>query len=253
MGNSNKDIYSLLSHFSPVTLQEMESVRLMNRTDTKYVTSVATLSTILWELRDEYRVQEVDGERNIPYRTIYLDTPGCDMYLAHQNGRRVREKIRVRTYVLSDLTFLEVKNKNNKGRTDKKRIRVRNVSTLHNDGASDFLTQYAWYDLESLTPQLENRFRRITLVNHAMTERLTIDTEVCFHHLLTDRKVSLDNQVIIELKRDGRTFSQVRDVLRKHRVRQSSFSKYCVGSALTDPGLKQNRLKQKIRSLSATA
>ena len=31
--------------------------------------------------------------------------------LAHQNGRVIREKIRVRTYVSSGLTFLEVKKK----------------------------------------------------------------------------------------------------------------------------------------------
>ena len=56
------------------------------------------------------------------------------MYLAHQNGRVIREKIRVRTYVSSGLTFLEVKNKNNKGRTDKKRIRVQGVNSLRQDG-----------------------------------------------------------------------------------------------------------------------
>ncbi len=250
MGNSNSDIHSLLSLFSPVTLQEMESVRLMNRTDTKYVTSVATLFVILDELRADYRVQEVDGERNIPYHTVYLDTPDRAMYLAHQNGRSVREKIRVRTYTLSGLTFLEIKNKNNKGRTDKKRIRVQGMETLPADGAVEFLHRHAWYDLSVLTPLLENRFRRITLVNRGMTERLTIDTGLCFRNLLTSQEALLDNQVVIELKRDGRTCSQVRDVLRKYRVRQSSFSKYCVGSALTAPELKQNRFKQKIKSVT---
>ena len=58
-----------------------------------------------------YRVQEVQGERNIVYHTTYLDTPDYAMYLAHQNGRVIREKIRVRTYVSSGLTFLEVKKK----------------------------------------------------------------------------------------------------------------------------------------------
>ncbi len=243
-------IHALLTHFPPVTLQEMEKVRLMNRTDTKYVTSLAILSALLDRLLADYRVQEVDGVRNIPYHTIYLDTPGCAMYLAHQNGRRVREKIRVRTYTLSGLTFLEVKNKNNKGRTDKKRIRVKGVDTLPADGADSFLNQHAWYTLPDLQPQLENRFHRITLVNRAMTERLTIDTGVNFCNLLTRQEASLDNQVIIELKRDGRRESQVHNVLRELRVRPSSFSKYCIGSALTNPGLKQNSFKQKIKQLN---
>ncbi len=45
---------------------------------------------------------------NIAYHTIYLDTPDRDMYVTHQNGRIVREKIRIRTYINSD-HFLEVK------------------------------------------------------------------------------------------------------------------------------------------------
>ena len=104
------------------------------------------------------------------------------MYLAHQNGRVIREKIRVRTYVSSGLTFLEVKNKNNKGRTDKKRIRVQGVNSLRQDGGEEFLRNYAWYELSTLKLLLENHFHRITLVNKAMTERLTIDTGVHFRN-----------------------------------------------------------------------
>ena len=96
------------------TLKEMSGIKLMNRTDTKYVTSYQILKEILLVARHDYRIQEVNGECNIAYHTIYLDTPDRDMYVTHQNGRIVREKIRIRTYVNSDLTFLEVKNKNNK-------------------------------------------------------------------------------------------------------------------------------------------
>ncbi|WP_374693471.1 VTC domain-containing protein [Bacteroides thetaiotaomicron] len=49
--------------------------------------------------------KRVNGECNIAYHTIYLDTPDRDMYVTHQNGRIVREKIRIRTYINSDLTF----------------------------------------------------------------------------------------------------------------------------------------------------
>ena len=104
------DIQTALSAFLPVSLEEMSGIRLMNRTDTKFVTSLDKLSLILQFAVTDYRVQEVEGTRNIAYRTVYLDTSGRDMYMAHQNGHRVREKIRVRTYVSSGLTFLEVKN-----------------------------------------------------------------------------------------------------------------------------------------------
>ena len=99
------DIQTALSAFLPVSLEEMSGIRLMNRTDTKFVTSLDKLSLILQFAVTDYRVQEVEGTRNIAYRTVYLDTSGRDMYMAHQNGHRVREKIRVRTYVSSGLTF----------------------------------------------------------------------------------------------------------------------------------------------------
>ena len=114
------EILQTLKEYIPISLEEMSGIKLMNRTDTKYVTSYQILKEILLAAGHDYRVQEVNGEYNIAYHTIYLDTADRDMYLTHQNGRVVREKIRIRTYVDSDLTFLEVKNKNNKGRTDRR-------------------------------------------------------------------------------------------------------------------------------------
>lgn len=241
------DIQTALSAFLPVSLEEMSGIRLMNRTDTKFVTSLDKLSLILQFAVTDYRVQEVEGTRNIAYRTVYLDTSGRDMYMAHQNGHRVREKIRVRTYVSSGLTFLEVKNKDNKGRTDKRRIRVGNIHSLYADGAEGFLEKHDWYHLSELKPWLENNFYRITLVNKAMTERLTIDTDICFCNLQTGKEAALNRMVIIELKRDGRTFSPIREVLRNLHIQPSGISKYCMGTVLTSPTVKHNRFKQKIR------
>ena len=124
----------LLSAFPSITLEEMSGIRLMNRLDTKYVLPLGTLGLFLRLAVEDYRIQEVEGERDITYHTLYLDTSERSMYLAHQCGRAVREKIRVRTYVPSGLTFLEVKNKNNKGRTDKKRIPVTSAATLEDEG-----------------------------------------------------------------------------------------------------------------------
>ena len=64
--------------------------------------------------------------RNIPTAdtTLYFDTPDRQMYAEHQRGRKNRQKIRVRRYESSGVSFLEVKRKNNKGRTDKKRMEI---------------------------------------------------------------------------------------------------------------------------------
>ena len=94
---------------------------------------------------------------------------------------------------------------------------------------------------------MENNFYRITLVNKAMTERLTIDTDICFCNLQTGKEAALNRMVIIELKRDGRTFSPIREVLRNLHIQPSGISKYCMGTVLTSPTVKHNRFKQKIR------
>lgn len=240
----------VLLRFAPISLEETGSVRLMNRTDTKYIVSTKTLTEILLFAEKDYRVQLVDEARNITYHTVYLDTPKRDMFIAHQNGRKVREKIRIRTYTNSGLTFLEVKNKNNKGRTDKKRIRLGNLAESEKEEAEKFLQRHAWYKLPELSQQLENHFNRVTLVNKHMTERLTIDTEIRFRNLLTDSEASLAGLAIIELKRDGNTFSPIREVMRQLSVRPASISKYCIGSVLTDPGLKCNRFKLKLREIT---
>jgi len=242
-----KDIARMLDAFRPVTLEEMSGIRLMNRMDTKYLLPLETLAVLLRCAADDYRVQEVANERNVIYHTVYLDTADKAMYLAHQNGRAVREKIRVRTYVSSHLTFLEVKNKNNKGRTDKKRIRVNALDTLSAEGVDEFLSLHAWYDLSQLSPQLENHFQRITLVNRAMTERLTIDTNICFRNLMNENFAALPGLAVVELKRDGRTSSPIRNTLNSLHVHPAGFSKYCMGCVLTDRELKQNRFKPKVR------
>lgn len=243
----------LLAAFAPITLEEMSGIRLMNRMDTKYLLSMNTLEVFLCLTAANYRVQEVEGERDIAYRTLYLDTLDRSMYIAHLCGRAVREKIRVRTYVSSCLTFLEVKNKSNKGRTDKKRIRVLSADTLTADGGEEFLHRYANYDLQQLLPQLENRFCRITLVNHACTERLTIDCDIRFRNLTNGEEAVLDGVAVVELKRDGRTISPARELLKDLHVHPSNFSKYCIGCVLTDDNLRQNRFKPRVRSIRRLA
>ncbi|MGK0412641.1 MAG: hypothetical protein ACJA1B_000839 [Polaribacter sp.] len=55
---------------------------------------------------------------------VYFDNFKVKFYFDHHNGRVHRTKIRQRKYVDSDLTFLEVKQKNGKGETNKSRIRI---------------------------------------------------------------------------------------------------------------------------------
>jgi hypothetical protein len=59
--------------------------------------------------------------------------------------------------------------------------------------------------------------------------------------------------VIIELKRDGNVYSPVLDILRILRIKPSGFSKYCIGSVMTNKKLKKNIFKEKMIVLSKLA
>lgn len=234
-----------IGHFSAITLDEMKSIRLMNRMDTKFVTTRHKLIQLLEQARQDYRIQDIGGERNMLYHTTYFDTSDYDMYYDHQYGRSNRQKIRFRTYVSSNLQFLEVKTKNNHGRTKKKRIEVSDMN-LADQFKRDFLAEHLHYDTDLLVPALGNHFHRITLVNNDKTERLTIDSDLCFSNLVTGQHRQMGNLVIIELKRDGLCYSPILEMLLNLHIHPHGFSKYCMGSALTNNALKINRFKPKL-------
>lgn len=252
----------LLNDFAPITLDEMSGIRLMNRTDTKFVTTIDRLCDLLALAQQEYRIQEVKGVRNIPYYTLYFDTESFDMYQEHSHGHTGRQKVRIRSYVNSNLNFLEVKTKDNHGRTKKKRIAMQHFDPTgpyrsgfcrkDDEEAAyfDFLAQQLKYEPERLTPAIENDFRRITLVNKAKTERLTIDTMLKFRNVSTQHECNLNKIAIIELKRDGLEPSPITALLNQLRIKPNGFSKYCIGSAMTNSELPLHKFKLRLRTIN---
>ena len=229
----------------------MKEVKLMNRIDTKYLVTSDQLQAILQGIHEHYYAQEVEGNRLSPYSTVYYDTPDLRMYIIHHDRHLVRDKVRVRTYVDSHLTFCEVKHKTNKGRTKKKRIEVQpGINVTQDPAAAAFLAEKQPYPVESLSPNLETAFDRFTLVNEEKTERLTIDCNLKFNNFISGNSASMDDLVIMELKQDGRAHSLLKEVLFDLRIKPYKISKYCIGTAMTRPEVKQNRFKKKIRRIN---
>lgn len=245
----------LIETYRAITLEQMSGIKLMNRIDTKFVTTVPKLMQLLEMARDSYRVQETGGLRLIPYHTVYFDTDALDMYSTHHRGALPRQKVRVRSYVASDLHFLEVKTKNNHRRTKKKRVQVSGALAgrefgrmeLSSPDVQEFMTMRYEGDARSLRPVLENTFNRITLVNNDCTERLTIDTSLRFHNVASGRDRDLTGLAIVELKRDGMCYSPILEMLNRLRIMPQGFSKCCMGIAFTDPGARTNRFKMRMR------
>lgn len=243
-------IADIVQGMKPITLDEMKSVQLMNRIDTKYVVTDTQLREILSRVCDSYYAQEVENNRFSPYRTLYYDTPELAMYIAHHNRHLAREKVRVRTYVDTDLTFCEVKHKNNKGRTSKERIKMERVDNIvENPTTAAFLAERQPYEVRSLRPQLETAFNRVTLVNYEKTERLTIDCDLTFNDKMSGKMAKMAPLVVMELKQDGRAHSLLKDVLFDMRIKPFKISKYCIGICLTRPEVKQNRFKKKLMKI----
>lgn len=245
------DIDSAVFELRPIDLAEMDSVSLMNRVDTKYAMRDDLLAELLRSLSDDYRVLEVVGVRKSPYSSLYFDTPTRECYHEHHNGHACRRKFRMRSYTASKVTFFEVKQRTNKGRTIKKRVTIPGIAPLLAPEATALVEKVAGAAV-ALSPQIYTEFSRITLVGVDFTERVTIDVDLEFHR--DHNRATLPGIAIVEVKqaRASRD-SAIRQRLRDLRVRPLRVSKYCVGSALLDPTLKRNRFKHKLMALHASA
>ncbi|MBR3551459.1 MAG: polyphosphate polymerase domain-containing protein [Bacteroidales bacterium] len=245
-----QELEPILSSMTPISLGEMSAVKLMNRVDSKFPTNMGTMLRMAPLWNTHFYVQEVDGQRIAHYRTLYFDTPDAVTYTMHHNRRLHRQKVRQRIYVDSGVAFCEIKNKKNTGRTKKKRIPIpmEEWGDLYQlPEMAEFIREKVWVTDRHLSPRLENAFQRITLVNKAKTERITIDFGITFHNHVSGCDADVSDLVIIEVKQDGSLRSRFKDILRNARVQRKGLSKYCLGMLRTDEHLKYNRFKDKIR------
>lgn len=234
--------------FAPIRLEEMEQVRLMNRTDTKYWFNEKCLNQLLEEVQNDYFILNMNNEVLLPYSTVYYDTVENQMYNAHHNGKLNRYKVRRRTYVSSGISFLEVKFKTNKGRTIKKRVSSGSTNNSFTSEEQVFLRNNIPFTINDLQTSLFNHFSRIMLVDKSFKERCTIDFNLQFS--AKNKNVALNNFVVVEIKTDGSpSASSMASALYNQGIKPSGFSKYCIGRTIIDTSLKRNAFKRKIRAL----
>jgi hypothetical protein len=241
-------ILQKVTQFEPISLAEMESVKLMNRTDAKFLIPLKTLPAILEDLRPHYRLLEVNGHRLADYETLYFDTESLQLYHEHQSGRLNRYKIRQRNYVQSNLIFTEVKFKNNKGRTIKTRVRQQQLPGNElEENVLGFLMQKTPFDPADLQPVLWVDYTRLTLVSRTTSERLTLDLNLTFRndHL----QKSYEKVVVAEVKQESLKHSFFLDLMKQYKLREGAISKYCLGIMSLYKSVKHNRFKLKFNHL----
>ena len=92
-------------------------------------------------------------------------------------------------------------------------------------------------------------YKRLTLVNSNLTERVTIDLDLKYNDL-NDAEKKFNNLAIIEIKQDKAHRSEVALLLKKNHIREGSISKYCLGTASLFPEVRKNNFKLKINQLN---
>ncbi len=244
------EVDEILADLECLSLEEIQKASLLRRKDQKYIFSTHLLTSILKQVSADYRILEINDNRSQFYRTFYYDTPELEMYHKHHRGFSSRHKVRIREYTASDLRFLEVKRKNSKGITSKKRVETLGMDLADIKKESQFLEANSPYESGGVAFALENEFNRITLVSHNQAERVTLDYQLKFSGGGEENGVDLPGVCVAEIKYEGHlSGSIVHKVLRRSKIVPRRFSKYAIGMALLHPGLKQNRFKKKVRSV----
>lgn len=241
------EISNILNGFDGITLGEMDAVRLMNRVDTKFIFRAGQLQEVLSRLMAHYRLLAIEDTVACSYENLYFDTGGHHLYLQHHNGRLNRYKVRYRRYADTGLTFFELKFRNNHRRTIKQRILQEEISTEISESATEFLKTKSNLDPSQLHPALSVFFSRLTLVGKSFNERVTIDTGLRYES--GTQKAAFPSLVIAEVKQEANAASPFTILMKQLHIRPLRISKYCLGTATLNPGIKQNSFKEKFRTL----
>ena len=248
----------VIAKFEPITLAEMENVKLMERIDSKYVFPASKLPEILGEMTSSYRLLEINDTRLHRYESLYYDTKDFQLFKRHQLGRLNRWKLRFRKYVDSGgLTFFEIKFKNAKERTIKNRVKMKEIAYSIEGKAETFLKEITPFAPELFEPKMWVNYSRMTFVNKFLEERLTIDTDLHFKKAYPDGNVfeaRFPEMVIAEAKRGkASSISEFIRVIRLNAIRESGISKYCFGIYNLFDGVRKNNFKPRVRFIHKMA
>lgn len=210
-----------------MTLAELDAEGLLARHDTKYLFPEPLLPGLLTKLEPLCRILDIGGRRSFGYDSLYLDTPGRDLFRAHHQGKVRRSKVRWRIYRDTGACFFEVKYKTSPEVTVKTRREAPGGPATELDPIQKaMLGALSQLPLE---PVLWVRYDRITLMALDHSAKFTIDTGLEF--VGPEGAVSLAGLVVAEAKTHSpRLRGDIATVLSGMRARPERFSKYCAGA-----------------------
>jgi hypothetical protein len=97
---------------------------LQQRVDRKYLLAENEMERLLHHLHPHCWLLRAGRDGWARYDNLYFDSQERELYHAHRRGRRPRYKVRIRHHIDRQLSFVEIKRKDNSGRTVKLRLPV---------------------------------------------------------------------------------------------------------------------------------
>lgn len=240
-------VSGVLERFPTISLEDAQQVQLANRQDTKYLFGASQLLPILHEVQ-QCRVLDINGARQSRYETLYFDTPDWLLLRQHARGQLSRYKIRTRRYVETDTSFLELKVKNNKYRTVKSRMELPFLEEHLSEQGRAFLGEHLPALPQDLRAVCRIKYRRLTLINEDLSERMTVDFDLSFDD--GHQRYHYPNLVIAEVKQERSSQSAFTRLMRQHAIRKGKLSKYCWSVLTLHPELRRGLLNPMIQQLN---
>jgi len=244
--------------FLPISLQELDSVALLNRTEEKFIIPDFWCEEISKNLKLDYKILEIGGDRQFRYNNLHFDTPDNICLEDHIRGRKNRFKVRIRSYSNSKISFLEVKSRNVYGRSSKMRIQRKSEQwdgplTIEEEQFLGDCVPFA----SMLSPVLYSSYLRYTIASLHRGERVTFDTELEYTTLKGEKFIPLDGLSIVELKQDEKDRrSSLHKIFRERSDRRAPLgrtiriSKYVLGRLHTNKTLSARAYLESLKELT---
>lgn len=243
--------------FDPISLAALNSkAEMLERLDNKYVVDTCVLGRAATEFAKHFDILEIDGRRSFTYETCYFDDRERQSYFDHHQGRRRRAKVRIRKYIEAGLCFVEVKLKDKRGITIKKRLPYDTAKFGHLDDAAlayihaVYFEQYRERFPHDLSRVIDMRYERKTLVAKDGGERMTIDSALRFFDRGSSYSVD-DDRFILETKSANGNGIADHILRAMHQHPTKHCSKYCTASAVLNHVARHNRFLPALRKLGS--
>lgn len=248
MSTALMSVVPAVDRLHPVGLPDLVArAALLTRVDRKYVVPSDIADHVISQLSTDARALEKDGRRAFGYTSLYYDTEELTSYRSAARGRRRRFKVRRRTYLDGDGSFLELKTRGPRGANVKERMPLLPGEELPVRALAfvdDGLRRAGILEVHAadLRPVMRTSYTRSTLLLTASATRVTVDSDLAWQ-LVDGASLAMNDHVIVETK-SGNAPSLADRQLWAAGCRPVRISKYGTGLAVLRDELPSNRWRR---------